>query len=55
MLAYVKALRDHWDAFARGVNKMEILDILSRNTTVKDQNLMAQFAPWGLTLMATSI
>jgi NitT/TauT family transport system substrate-binding protein len=48
MLAYVKGLRDHWDAFTRGKNKAEILDILSRNTTVKDLAVLVQLAPVGL-------
>jgi len=48
MLAYVKGLRDHWDAFTRGVGKAEIIDILSRNTTVKDKALLEQIVPVGL-------
>jgi ABC-type nitrate/sulfonate/bicarbonate transport system substrate-binding protein len=48
MLAYVKALRDHWNAFTRGLNKSEILDVLSRHTAVKDNALLQQMTPVGL-------
>jgi NitT/TauT family transport system substrate-binding protein len=48
MLAYVRALRDHWDAFTRGLNKSEILDILSRHTAAKDHALLQQLTPVGL-------
>jgi NitT/TauT family transport system substrate-binding protein len=48
MLAYVKGLRDHYDAFTRGKDKAEILDILSRNTTVKDLAILEQLSPVGL-------
>ncbi len=48
MLAYVKGLRDHWDAFTRGVGKAEIIDILSRYTTVKDKAVLEQLTPVGL-------
>jgi len=48
MVAYVKGLRDHWDAFTRGIGKAEIIDILSRNTPVKDKALLEQIVPVGL-------
>ena len=48
MLAYVKGLRDHWDAFTRGKDKAEVLEILSRNTTVKDLAVLEQLGPVGL-------
>ena len=48
MLAYVKGLRDHWDAFTRGTNKAEIIDILTRTTSVKDAALFERMAPAGL-------
>jgi NitT/TauT family transport system substrate-binding protein len=48
MVAYVKGLRDHWDAFTRGVNKAEIIDILSRTTAVRDPVLLERSAPPGL-------
>src|SRR5262249_25141305 len=35
MVAYVKGLRDHWEAFTRGVDKAAIIDILTRSTVVK--------------------
>src|SRR5262249_39691052 len=48
MVAYVQGLRDHWDAFTRGVDKAEIVDILTRTTAVKDPALFEQMVPPGL-------
>jgi NitT/TauT family transport system substrate-binding protein len=48
MVAYIKGARDHWDAFARGVNKAEIVDILARTTTVKDPVLIERTVPPGI-------
>jgi NitT/TauT family transport system substrate-binding protein len=48
MIAYVKALRDHWNAFTRGTNKAEIVEILTRNTAVKDPALYERMPPTGL-------
>jgi NitT/TauT family transport system substrate-binding protein len=48
MIAYIKGMRDHWDAFTRGVNKAEIVDILTRTTVVKDPALFAVMTPAGL-------
>jgi ABC-type nitrate/sulfonate/bicarbonate transport system substrate-binding protein len=48
MVAYIKALRDHWDAFTRGVNKAEIIDVLARTTVVKDPALLERIGPPGL-------
>ena len=48
MLAYIKALRDHWDAFTTGRGKAEIIDILTRNTTVKDASLYERMGAVGL-------
>ena len=45
MVAYVKGLRDHWDAFSRGVDKAAIVDILTRTTVVKDPQLFERMAP----------
>ena len=48
MVAYVRALRDHWDAFTRGVNKAEVIDILSRSTGATDRALLQQMGATGL-------
>jgi NitT/TauT family transport system substrate-binding protein len=48
MVAYVKGVRDHWDAFTRGVNKAEVIDILARHSTVKDPALLEKMVPAGL-------
>lgn len=48
MVAYVKGLRDHWDAFTRGVDRAAIIDILTRTTVVKDPLLFERMAPAGL-------
>jgi NitT/TauT family transport system substrate-binding protein len=48
MVAYVQGLRDHWDAFTRGINKAEIIDILTRTTAVKSPALFEQMVPPGL-------
>lgn len=48
MLAYVKALRDHWEAFTTGRGKAEIIDILTRNTTVKDPVLYQRMGAVGI-------
>jgi ABC-type nitrate/sulfonate/bicarbonate transport system substrate-binding protein len=48
MLAYVKGLREYNDAFTRGANKAEIIDILARNTGVTDTTLVERMTPVGL-------
>jgi ABC-type nitrate/sulfonate/bicarbonate transport system substrate-binding protein len=48
MVAYIKGMRDNWEAFARGVNKAETIDILTRTTSVKDPALFERMAPSGL-------
>jgi NitT/TauT family transport system substrate-binding protein len=48
MLAYLQGVRDYWDAFTRGVNKAEVVDILTRWTTLKDPALYERMAPAGL-------
>src|SRR5207248_8619819 len=48
MIAYIKGMRDNWEAFARGVNRAETIDILTRTTTVKDPELFERMAPSGL-------
>ncbi len=48
MLAYVRALRDYNDAFAKGIGRAEIAQILARYTTVKDVALYDKLIPAGL-------
>jgi NitT/TauT family transport system substrate-binding protein len=48
MVAYIKGLRTHWDAFTRGENKAEVIDALVRTTTVKDPTLFERMTPPGL-------
>jgi NitT/TauT family transport system substrate-binding protein len=48
MVAYLKAVRDYWDAFRRGVNKTQMIEILTRTTMVKDPVLLERIAPTGL-------
>ena len=54
MLAYLQGVRDYWNAFARGQNKAEVIDILTRWTTLKDAALYERMAPAGPIPMATS-
>ena len=46
--AYLRAVRDYNDAFARGVNKDEIIAILATNTNLKDPAAYAQVVMAGL-------
>ena len=48
MVAYIKGVRDHWEAFTRSVNKAEIIEILTRTTAVKDPVLLERTTPPGL-------
>jgi NitT/TauT family transport system substrate-binding protein len=48
MLAYVKALRDYWEAFTRGTGRAEVIDILARTTSLKDPALIDRVGPTGL-------
>ncbi|SRR5581483_8400834 len=48
MLAYVKALRDYWEAFTRGTGRTEVIDILARTTSLKDPALIDRIGPTGL-------
>jgi NitT/TauT family transport system substrate-binding protein len=48
MVAYLKGVRDHYDAFTRGKNKAEIIDILARTTGVSDPALFERMTPPGL-------
>jgi NitT/TauT family transport system substrate-binding protein len=48
MLAYVKGLRDYSEAFTKGTNKAEVIDILSRTTAVRDKTILERMGPTGL-------
>jgi ABC-type nitrate/sulfonate/bicarbonate transport system substrate-binding protein len=48
MVAYVQSLRDYNDAFVKGENKDEIIDILVEYSSVKDPELFNQMFPAGL-------
>ncbi len=48
MVAYVQAVRAYNDAFFKGVNKPEVVDILVKHTTLKDAALYNQIVPPGL-------
>jgi NitT/TauT family transport system substrate-binding protein len=48
MVAYVRGLRDHWEAFSKGVGKAEVIDILARTTSLKDAALIEKMAATGL-------
>ena len=45
MVAYLRGLRDFDDAFARDRGRAEIVDILTRNTVVRDAALYAAMVP----------
>jgi len=45
MVAYLRGLRDFDDAFARNRGRAEIVDILTRNTVVRDAALYAAMIP----------
>jgi ABC-type nitrate/sulfonate/bicarbonate transport system substrate-binding protein len=48
MVAYLKAVRDYSTAFSGGPNRAEVIDILARNTVVKDTALLERVAPVNL-------
>jgi len=48
MVAYVRALRDYNDAFAKGIGRADIAQILAKHTTVKDLALYDRIIPAGL-------
>jgi NitT/TauT family transport system substrate-binding protein len=48
MLGYVQAVRAYNDAFFKGMNKAEIVDILVKHTNLKDAALYDQIIPPGL-------
>ncbi|MDH5546931.1 MAG: ABC transporter substrate-binding protein [Gammaproteobacteria bacterium] len=48
MVAYVKALRDYNDAFEKGINKDEIIRILTKYTRIQDEKVYTKVVPVGL-------
>jgi len=46
--AYVKGLRDYNDAFEKGINKDEIINILTKYTRIKDAKVYEKTFPVGL-------
>jgi NitT/TauT family transport system substrate-binding protein len=48
MLAYLRGARDYWDAFTRGRDKTEVIETLTRWTTLKDPALYDRMAPAGI-------
>lgn len=48
MVAYVKSLRDYNDAFFKGNNKKEMIDLLVKNSVLKDPALYEKMYPTGL-------
>lgn len=48
MVGYLQSVRAYNDAFFKGINKAQIIDILVRNTTLKDAALYEQILPPGL-------
>lgn len=47
MVAYVKSLRDYYDAFFKDIGKEEIIDILAEYSVVKDKELYEKMFPVG--------
>src|SRR5262249_4364066 len=48
MVGYIQAVRAYNDAFFKGIDKPEIIDILVKHTSLKDAGLYAQIVPPGL-------
>lgn len=48
MLAYVQALRDYNDAFFKGINKDEVIQILTEYSVIQDPVLLEKMNPTGL-------
>ena len=48
MNAYVRALRDYNDAFEKGIHKEDIINILTKNTKIKDADIYRLVVPVGL-------
>lgn len=48
MTAYIKSMRDYNDAFFKGKDQKQIIDILCKYSVTKDQNLYEKMFPTGL-------
>lgn len=48
MTAYLKGVRDYNDAFIKGINKEEIIDIMTKHTALKDPDLWEKVYVTGL-------
>ncbi len=48
MTAYIKSVRDYNDAFFKGINKAEMIDLLCKYSVVKDANLYKTMFPTGI-------
>ncbi|AOV06229.1 ABC transporter substrate-binding protein [Sporosarcina ureilytica] len=48
MAAYLKGVRDYNDAFIKGINKDEIIDIMTKHTAMKDHELWEKVHVTGL-------
>jgi NitT/TauT family transport system substrate-binding protein len=48
MIGYLRAVRDYNDAFVKGIGRAEIVQILAKNTPVKDVALYDKLTPAGL-------
>jgi ABC-type nitrate/sulfonate/bicarbonate transport system substrate-binding protein len=48
MTAYIKSVRDYNDAFFKGINKAEMIDILCKYSVIKDPALYEKMFPTGL-------
>lgn len=48
MIGYLRAVRDYNDAFTKGINRAEIVQILTQYTPVKDAALYDKLVPAGL-------
>lgn len=48
MAAYLKGVRDYNDAFIKGENKAEIIDIMTKHTSLKDTSLWEKVFVTGL-------
>ena len=48
MVAYLRGVRDHYDAFTRGKGKAEVIDILARGTGVSDPTLFERSVAAGI-------
>ncbi|MBI4317713.1 MAG: ABC transporter substrate-binding protein [Chloroflexi bacterium] len=48
MVAYLRGVRDYYDAFKSGKNKQEVISIMTKTTPLKDAALFERMVPVGL-------